>query len=94
MKLDFNKEINGLDGAPMLGTNLGKSIASAMASQTKGDALKFWDWSLKMFNGTPIDLDVSDQGTLKEFIKNSDQLSVAVKAQALEVFEKTKETEK
>jgi hypothetical protein len=61
-------------------------LAGALASSSKGDALKFWDWAKKLFKGEVLDLDKSDQETLKGFVKDSDSFTVLAKAQLLEIF--------
>jgi hypothetical protein len=44
-------------------------------------------WAQKMYSGETLDLDKSDESTLKEFIKGNDQLTILAKAQILNVFE-------
>ena len=85
MKLDFNFDFIGLDDQVFEGGNAGKMLAGALASASKGDALKFWDWAKKLFKGEVLDLDKSDQETLKGFIKDS-ELPIIYKAQILEIF--------
>jgi hypothetical protein len=86
MKLDFNFDFIGLDDQIFEGGNAGKMLAGALASSSKGDALKFWDWAKKLFKGEVLDLDKSDQETLKGFVKDSDSFTVLAKAQLLEIF--------
>lgn len=89
--LDFNTSMKGLDGTEvkdMDGTSitLGKLLASQLASSNKGDALKLFTWAQKVYNGEALDLDPSDETTLKEFIKGNESLTVLAKAQLLSVF--------
>jgi hypothetical protein len=86
MKLDFNFDFIGLDDQVFEGDNAGKMLAGALASASKGDALKFWDWAKKLFKGEVLDLDKSDQETLKGFVKDSESFTVLAKAQLLEIF--------
>lgn len=86
MKLDFNFEFIGLDDQVFTGGNAGKLLAGALASASKGDALKFWDWAKRLFKGEILDLDKSDQETLKNFVKESESFTVLAKAQILEIF--------
>jgi hypothetical protein len=86
MKLDFNFNFIGLDEVAFEGGNAGKTLASALAGASKGDALKYWDWAKKLFKGEVLDLDKSDQETLKTFVKESDSFTVLAKAQLLETF--------
>jgi hypothetical protein len=89
--LDFNQALKGLDGSEvkdMDGTSvtLGKLLATQLASANKGDALKLFTWAQKVYSGETLDLDPSDETTLKEFIKSNEQLTVLAKAQLLSVF--------
>lgn len=88
MKLDFNFNLTDLDGQPIENANAGKLLANTLAQQSKGDALKFWEWALALNKGDVIDLDTSDQNTLKTFVKESDVLAILSKGQMLEVFKK------
>jgi hypothetical protein len=89
--LDFNQALKGLDGTEvkdMDGTSitLGKLLSSQLASANKGDALKMFTWAQKIYNGDTLDLDPSDESTLKDFIKSNEQLTVLAKAQLLSVL--------
>ena len=89
--LDFNQALKGLDGTEvkdMDGSSitLGKLLSSQLASANKGDALKLFTWAQKIYNGETLDLDPSDESTLKEFIKSNEALTVLAKAQLLSVF--------
>jgi hypothetical protein len=89
--LDFNQAMKGLDGSEvkdMDGTSitLGKLLSTQLASANKGDALKMFTWAQKIYNGETLDLDPSDETTLKDFIKSNEQLTVLAKAQLLSVF--------
>ena len=88
MKLDFNFSLTDLDGQPIENANAGKLLANTLAQQSKGDALKFWEWALALNKGDVIDLDTSDQSTLKTFVKESDVLTIFAKGQMLQVFKK------
>lgn len=89
--LDFNKQLLGLDGKPVKDIDnkditIGKLLAGQLAGANKGDALKLFTWAQKVYNGEPLELDQSDTSTLKDFVKNSEQLTVLAKAQILGVF--------
>lgn len=89
--LQFNQTIKGLDGEGLKDFDgkdiiLGKLLAQQLANSNKGDALKFFTWAQKCFKGEALDLDKSDESTLKEFIKSNEQLTNMAKAQLLEVF--------
>ena len=88
MKLNFNFNLTDLDGKELEGANAGKLLANTLIQQTKGDAVKYWEWALALNKGDVLDLDTSDQETLKTFIKDSDTITVLGKAQLLGVFAK------
>lgn len=98
MKINFNTPLLDLDGQPIKrddkpteNQTVGQLVARMLISSTTGDALKFLEWARKMHNGEVIDLDVSDQETLKAEIKNSTYLTNLTKGQALELLVKTKD---
>jgi hypothetical protein len=72
MKLNFDFELLGLDEKPIEGANAGK----------------LWGWAVSLHKGEILDLDKSDQETLKNFIKDSELFTVLAKAQLLEVINK------
>lgn len=88
MKLDFNFNLIDLDGNQIENANAGKLLANTLVQQAKGDAVKYWEWALSLNKGEIIDLDSSDQETLKNFIKDSEALPVLAKGQLLQVFKK------
>jgi len=88
MKLNFNFDLLGLDEQPIDGANAGKLLANALAQGSKGDALKFWDWAVSLNKGEVLDLDSSDQETIKNFIKDSEGFTILAKAQLLQVLKK------
>lgn len=88
MKLDFNFSLVDLDNNPIDNANAGKLVANALVQQSKGDALKFWEWALALNKGEMLDLDSSDQETLKNFIKENENFAIIAKAQLLQVFKK------
>lgn len=88
MKLDFNFNLVDLDGNHIDNANAGKLLANTLVQQAKGDAVKYWEWALSLNKGEIIDLDSSDQETLKNFIKDSEALAVLAKGQLLQVLKK------
>jgi len=88
MKLNFNFDLLGLDEQPIEGANAGKLLANALVQGSKGDALKFWDWAVSLNKGEVLDLDSSDQETIKNFIKDSEGFTILAKAQLLQVLKK------
>lgn len=88
MKVDLNFELSELDGTPAQGINLGKIIAGSLVQQTKGDALKYWDWAVALNKGEALELDSSDQQTITTFVKENENLTIYVKAQFLLAMKK------
>lgn len=93
MKIDLNFELLGLDGVAVLDQsgktiNAGKLIANSLVQQSKGDALKFWDWAVALNKGEVLDLDSSDQETFKNFVKDNEGLPIITKAQILHKLKK------
>ena len=88
MKLDFNFNLIDLDGNQIENANAGKLLANTLVQQAKGDAVKYWEWALSLNKGEIIDLDSSDQETLKNFIKDSENFAIIAKAQLLQVLKK------
>lgn len=89
--LDFNHNLKGLDGLDVKdgdgqALTLGKLLANQIAFSSKGDALKLFNWAQKMYSGEALDLDKSDESTLKELIKTNEALTIIAKAQLLGVF--------
>jgi hypothetical protein len=88
MNLDFNFNLVDLDGNQIDNANAGKLLANTLVQQAKGDALKYWEWALGLNKGRILDLDTSDQETLKNFIKDNENFAIIAKAQLLQVFKK------
>jgi len=51
MKIDLNFNLLDLDGNIIENANAGKVIANSLVQQSKGDALKFWEWALALNKG-------------------------------------------
>jgi len=83
MKIDLNFNLADLDGNAIENTNAGKLVAQTLVQQSKGDALKFWDWAVALNKGETLDLDSSDQETFKNFVKDSEAITIFAKAQIL-----------
>ena len=84
MKIDLNAPIIDLDGTEINDSNMGKIVAQMLITETKGDALKYWDWAQKLYKGEILDLDKSDQEVFKNFIKETEKIPVITKAQILD----------
>ena len=93
MKIDLNFDLIGLDSVVLLDQNgkrinAGKLIANSLVQQSKGDALKFWDWAVALNKGEVLDLDSSDQETFKNFVKDNENFAIIAKAQILHKLKK------
>ena len=84
MKINLNSALLDLDGNEIADSNMRKILAQLLISETKGDALKFWDWAMKLHKGEILDLDKSDQEVFKNFVKETEKLPIITKAQILE----------
>ena len=88
MKIDLNFNLIDLDGKAIENANAGKLVANSLVQQSKGDALKFWDWAVALNKGETLDLDSSDQETFKSFVKDNERLPILTKAQILHKLKK------
>jgi hypothetical protein len=88
MKIDLNFNLADLDGNAIENANAGKLVAQTLVQQSKGDALKFWDWAVALNKGETLDLDSSDQETFKNFVKDSEAITIFAKAQILHKLKK------
>jgi len=86
-KVNLNFSLTDLDGIEIPNSNAGKIIANTLIQQSKGDALKFWGWALKLNQKEELELDDSDYSTLKDFVKSHEGLPILTKAQCLKSFE-------
>jgi hypothetical protein len=88
MKINLNKSLKDLDGKEIDNSNMGKTIASYLAYNSKeGDAVKMWGWALKLNNNEELELDKSDFSTFKSLIIGSKgAFTVAFMAQFIEAI--------
>ncbi len=96
MKLNFNFNLTDLEGKELLErdgskVNAGKLLANSLVQQTKGDAIKYFEWALALNKGEILDLDTSDQDVLKTFIKDSEAIIILAKVPLLQVFTKVQD---
>jgi hypothetical protein len=96
MKLNFNFNLTDLEGKELLErdgskVNAGKLLANSLVQQTKGDAIKYFEWALALNKGEILDLDTSDQDVLKSFIKDSEAIIILAKGPLLQVFTKVQD---
>jgi hypothetical protein len=88
MKIDLNFNLVDLDGKSIENSNAGKIVAESLVRQSKGDALKYWDWAVALNKGEILDLDSSDQETFKNFVRDNEGLPILTKAQILQKLKK------
>lgn len=76
-EVNLNFDINDLEGKSI--GNAGKSVANVLVSSTSGDALKYYDWAVKLHKGESINLDASDFKKVCDFIENSQSITIIAK---------------
>jgi hypothetical protein len=91
MIFNFNVAIFDLNTQPLKDdqqndVTINKIIAGLLVNQSKGNALKFYDWAQKLHNGQNLDIDKSDVKILSEFIETNEQLTILAKAQILDIL--------
>jgi hypothetical protein len=84
--INLNNPLTDLSGKEIADSNMGRIVAQMLVTATKGDALKFMAWALKLHAGESLELDPSDIETLKHFVKDHEQLTILSKAQILTCF--------
>lgn len=91
MKLNLNWNFKNLEGKPMEGSNVGKTLANAISSQNKGNSIKLYDWAMKLWNGSVLEIDETDSEVLTALVEQNESLTVLAKAQIIEYIKKVKE---
>ncbi len=89
-KINFNIPVFALNGSNLTDGDkeitLGAILAPCIAQHTKGDALKLFGWAMSIYKNEDLILDKSDQNTLKDFINLSENMTILVKAQLLDIL--------
>jgi len=88
MKIDLNFNLLDLDGNIIENANAGKVVANSLVQQSKGDALKFWEWALALNKGESLELDSSDLEVFTSFVKDNENFAIIAKAQILKALKK------
>ena len=83
MKLILDLPVRSLDGTKVEGGTLGQLLATQLMMSNEGDAIKFYEWALKMNRNESIEIDKSDYNMLKTFVEKSKTLTNLAKAQIL-----------
>jgi len=90
INLDFNfKDLSGKEIAGD-GNNAGRLLANLLVTETKGEAIKMYDWALALYNKKPIQVDDADFNKIKDYIQNSEKMTLLSKAQLLKYLETVK----
>lgn len=84
MKLEFKKNLIGVEGKEIPNSLISETLAGALAYSNKGDAIKFWDWARKLHLDGSLDIDRSDIKKLEDFILQHEGFANILKAQALD----------
>jgi len=89
MKLKFDFQIQSLDGKAFEGeeNNASSILANALSRSNKGNAIKLWDWAMKIYKKEVLDIPVTDVEVLKALIEENQTLPVITKAQLLKHIE-------
>lgn len=96
MKISFNIDLKTLQGNAAIddqdrNINIGKILAKCLVSQSKGDPLKLYGWALKLDTCKDVELDNSDKRVLREFVENTEMLTILAKVQILEIIDNAKD---
>jgi hypothetical protein len=88
MQVDLNIDLVGLDGSKV--AVAGELIAGLLMSETKGDAVKFFDWAVAFNKKEVVTMDASDISKLKELVSGSEKITILVKAPVMRYLETLK----
>lgn len=83
--LNFNFELKDLNGNEI--GNAGVLVAEMLVTESKGDAIKFFDWAINLNSKKTIEVDESDLLKIKQLINDNARLTILVKAQFLRYLE-------
>ena len=92
MKLDFNFQVKALDGKDIQGEggSAGKILGGFLSAQNKGNSIKLYDWALKTWNATPLEIDDTDADVLIGLIETTEMLTVLAKVPLMEYIKSVK----
>ena len=84
MLLDLNALVTTPDGKPIEPPQtLAKTLSGFLSQDSKGDAMKCWEWSKTLSTTGILDLDNSDTEVLKGLIKDNERMAILVKGPLL-----------
>jgi saccharopine dehydrogenase-like NADP-dependent oxidoreductase len=84
-KVELNFDVTDLEGRKI--ANAGQLLAGLLMSETKGDAVKYFDWAMTLQKLEPIQLDASDLSKVKALISETEKLTILAKAPILKYLE-------
>lgn len=94
-ELNFSLPYNNLNGEAFFVEEkkqmLNEIIGNALVSTNKGEALKFYDWAVRLHKGDVILVDKSDLKKIRDFIEDSETMFILCKAQLLKIIDEAKE---
>jgi len=84
MLLDLNQPITAPDGTPLVpAQSLAQVLSGFLSQDSKGDAMKLWEWSKKLAKDGILELDSSDTETLKGLVKDNERMAILAKGPIL-----------
>lgn len=89
MNVNLNFDLYGLDEKTVI-ASAGELVASILASQSKGDSIKLFDWALSFHKKLSVTMDASDLKKLKEIISEDPTITVLAKAPILKFLDTLK----
>ena len=91
MVINLNQSLVDMEGTPIPDAEMNKILANALQNSRTGDALKLWNWAVKLYNNEELDLDPSDFSTIRAFVEAEQTFPVLTKAQILTALDASKE---
>jgi len=85
MRLTFNFKLKDLSGNEFASdeSTANKVVAGFLSQINKGNAIKLWDWALKLYGGKGIEVDDTDYKIIEGLIETTETLPALTKAQLL-----------
>lgn len=93
--VDLNFELMGLNGESVKNENqvpvtAGELIAGVLMSESKGDAVKFFDWAMTFNKKQPVQMDQSDLTKLRTLVETSEKITILVKGPVIKYLDSVK----
>jgi len=72
MKVNLNKQFKNLKGEEFKGdgSNMGMVLAEVLSASNKGNGVKLYDWSIKLYNKKDLEMDENDFKMLKALLED------------------------